>query len=125
MRPSSSDGLQDSEWKKKKKNSGTQGSAVKHYSGEAAAERLLSVEMASIREKTAWLEKFYRQERRESGVKPGSAQRYTIARRLDDAFLDAVIDWYGEVRSAYLARLSDAREGVEKNAEEHSKRIIS
>lgn len=98
----------------KEKNSGTQGSAVKHYSGEAAAERMLSVEMASIREKTAWLEKFYRQERRESGVKPGSAQRYTIARRLDDAFLDAVIDWYGEVRSAYLARLSDAREGVEK-----------
>ena len=98
----------------KEKNSGTQVSARQRSSCEAAAGRLLSMEMAAIREKTAWLEKFYRLESRESGVQPGSARRYTIARRLDDAFLDAVIEWYGEVRSEYLARLSDAREGVEK-----------
>ena len=98
----------------KEKNSGTQVSARQRSSCEAAAGRLLSMEMATIREKTAWLEKFYRLESCEREGQTDSAQRYTLFRRLDDAFLYAVIEWYGEVRSEYLARLSDAREGVEK-----------
>ena len=97
----------------KEKIPGTPVNSFKKSSGEAAAERLPFRERAVIRKKIAWLEHLFGQEGSDALARPVNWQYYAFARRLDDVFIDTVIEWYEDVRSEYEARLSGARCDVE------------
>ena len=92
---------------------GTPLNRVKNSSSEAAAERLPFRERAVMREKIAWLEHLFGHEGSDALARPVNWQYYAFARRLDDVFIDTVIEWCDDVRSECLDRLSGARCDVE------------
>lgn len=97
----------------KEKIPGTPVNSFKKSSGEAAAERLPFMERAVIRKKIAWLEHLFGHEGSDALARPVNWQYYAFARRLDDVFIDTVIEWCDDVRSECLDRLSGARCDVE------------